>query len=817
MTNFILKFNQKNFKGLFFCLVCMSMLGFASHAHAVCYVNAAATAANDGSSWTDAYTNPQFALLNSACTEIWVARGVYKPTLGTLDTVSFDIGPGVAMYGGFTGGESSRDARDPAKFLTVLSGDIDNNDTNAGTTQVDTTIADIHGDNSRHVVTMSGSPSAKISASTVLNGFTITGGNAVYDFGGIGGGLLCDGEGEGNACSPTLGLDIFSGNNAATGGGGIYSNGSGGGEASASLTDVIFTGNSAKDGGGMYSVSTTDDSDTDGQSSPTLFNVIFDHNIAGNSGGAMYNETNGDGTLTPKLTNVTFSSNSVTGGLNSGGAIYNFSNTGTNAPLLVNVTFYRNSANFGGAMCNQSEGADSDMTPKLVNVTFNHNDAEFGGAMYNAGGAGAPVNVDIRNVILWADTASAEMDSAEIYNQGASVSIDHSVFEAGCPSSETFDCRTIYTSDPLLANLADNGGFTLTLLPATGSSAIDTADDTKCPTIDQRGTARPQRLHCDIGAVEVVATPPPVATPVSVTTPVNVRIPITLIGTDVNPGGPFTYTPTKPFHGGVAISGNIATYTPDTDFTGPDSFDYTVTDTHGISAPATVSIKVTSGPPVAKSFALEIPHNTTTSMTVSATDPNVGTFTFTFAVDKPTTHGTVSLSGNTAIYTPTHNYTGPDEYTYIATDLNGPSLPATVNIQVDPAPPVADDKVVTTPYNTPKQITLSGSDNDNLGGPFALTFALTSSPSHGTLGAISGSVVTYTPNHNYSGPDSFTYDTTDVNGESKPALVQITVLPPGTAPPPPSTTTAIPTLSTWGLFALAGLIGLTTMRRKRKV
>ncbi len=819
MTNYIWNFAKAKVNSAIIWVMLVSMLSISSHAQAVCYVNGVATGAKDGSSWTNAYTNPQFALLNSACTEIWVARGVYKPTLGTIDTVSFEIGPGVAMYGGFTGGESTRDARDPAKFLTILSGDIDNNDANADTTQVDVTSADIRGDNSRHVVTMFGTPTAKITASTVLNGFTITGGDAIVDFGGNGGGLLCDGDGEGNACSPTLGLDIFSGNNAGAKGGGMYNNGAEGGEASPTLTDVIFSGNSAKDGGGMFSISTTEHSDTPGQSSPTLFNVTFDHNTVSDAGGGMYNEGDDDGQLTPKLTNVTFSSNVVTSGANSGGAMYNTSNAGTISPDLTNVTFFGNSANFGGAMCNQSApNSGGDTTPTLQNVTFNRNVAEFGGAIYNADVTGTSIHTSLNNVILWADIASAEAESAEIYSKVvASVYVDHSVLEAGCPTDMTLTCDTIYSGDPLLGALADNGGFTLTLLPAVGSSAIDTARDATCPPIDQRGTARPQGFHCDIGAVEVVATPPPVATPASVTTPINVPIPITLIGTDANPGGPFAYSPTKPVHGGVTISGNIATYTPDTDFTGLDSFDYTVTDTNGTSAPARVSITVTSGPPIAKSFAIEIPHNMSASMTVSATDPNVGTFTFTFALVKPTSHGTVSLSGDTAMYTPTHNYTGPDEFTYTATDLNGKSLPATVTILVDPAPPVADPKTVVVPFNMAKQITLSGSDNDNLGGPFTLTFALTSSPSHGTLSAISGNLVTYTPNHNYSGPDSFTYDTTDINGESKPALVQITVLPPGVGPPPPpSSTKAIPTLGTWSLLALAGLIGLTAIRRQRK-
>jgi hypothetical protein len=61
------------------------------------------------------------------------------------------------------------------------------------------------------------------------------------------------------------------------------------------------------------------------------------------------------------------------------------------------------------------------------------------------------------------------------------------------------------TGDPLLGALADNGGPTLTMLPGTGSPAIDAfpADAGACPApIDQRGIQRPQGEGCDIGAVE---------------------------------------------------------------------------------------------------------------------------------------------------------------------------------------------------------------------------------------------------------------------------------------------------------------------------
>src|SRR5262249_10866858 len=78
---------------------------------------------------------------------------------------------------------------------------------------------------------------------------------------------------------------------------------------------------------------------------------------------------------------------------------------------------------------------------------------------------------------------------------------------------------------PALGVLADNGGPTMTLLPATGSPLIDAIPGLSCQadgatgiTTDQRGIARPQSEKCDIGAVEVAAPTPttPSASPVAV-------------------------------------------------------------------------------------------------------------------------------------------------------------------------------------------------------------------------------------------------------------------------------------------------------------
>ncbi|MEL6191054.1 MAG: right-handed parallel beta-helix repeat-containing protein, partial [Bacteroidota bacterium] len=93
------------------------------------YVAISATGANNGSSWTDAFTDLQDALTYARVCEnvreIWVAQGVYKPT-PTLDKdISFELVSGVAMYGGFKGVETMLSQRDWVSYKSILSGDLD--------------------------------------------------------------------------------------------------------------------------------------------------------------------------------------------------------------------------------------------------------------------------------------------------------------------------------------------------------------------------------------------------------------------------------------------------------------------------------------------------------------------------------------------------------------------------------------------------------------------------------------------------------------------------------------------------------------------
>jgi hypothetical protein len=149
------------------------------------------------------------------------------------------------------------------------------------------------------------------------------------------------------------------------------------------------------------------------------------------------------------------------------------------------------------------------------------------------------------------------------------------------------------------------------------------------------------------------------------------------------------------------------------------------------------------------------------------------------------TPGTPNSDTATLTYTPTAGYTGPDSFTYKTSDGTTDSNTATVTITVTPAntAPTADDASATTSAGTPAQVTLTGHDPETC----QLTFTIVSGPSHGSLGTITNqactpgtpnsdtATLTYTPTAGYTGPDSFTYKTSDGVTDSNTATVTITV------------------------------------------
>jgi hypothetical protein len=91
-------------------------------------------------------------------------------------------------------------------------------------------------------------------------------------------------------------------------------------------------------------------------------------------------------------------------------------------------------------------------------------------------------------------------------------------------------------------------------------------------------------------------------------------------------------------------------------------------------------------------------------------------------------------------------------------------------------PPAAIPQILTTPPDTAVSINLLASD-PNLAAP-SFTFAIQTPPAHGTLSAISGDRVVYTPNAGFVGSDAFAFTAADAEGVSNPATVSITISAP---------------------------------------
>jgi len=174
---------------------------------------------------------------------------------------------------------------------------------------------------------------------------------------------------------------------------------------------------------------------------------------------------------------------------------------------------------------------------------------------------------------------------------------------------------------------------------------------------------------------------------------------------------------------------------------------------------------------VAGAVTTNTPENTPVMLTLTATG---GAGTPVFTIITPPTHGTLgAINGAQVAYTPAANYSGPDSFTYRASDGTQLSNPATATIAVATVnnAPVATNSNVATGANVGLTLILGATDSDS---PI-LTYSIVTPPAHGTLGAVSGDRVTYIPARDYSGPDAFTFRANDGTSNSNVATVTITV------------------------------------------
>ena len=456
------------------------------------YVDDTATGNDDGSSWTNAYNYLQDALSaweaigSPSSVPIWVAEGMYYPddgigqTEGNVDS-SFFLQRNLDIYGGFPDDGSADEISDaaPDTNLTILSGDLDHNDTTDTNGIVTEAIFDgvdsfsnPLGSNAYHVVR------ARRANNSMLNGFVITAGVARgSDFAG---GMLIRRSTidltnlwfSGNAAELDTGaLDMlfstvsfdnvdFSGNATYGPGGAVYVT-----DSDLTIDNSDFSNNAGEAGGAIFII---------GDSGIDINNSSFSNNEASEDGGAIL-ATSDCCAPTLNIINTIFNNNFAD---TDGGALLLYDTDTT----IVNSVFSQNESDDDGGALYITGISDVDIT----NSSFSNNNAlDYGGGIR----VGSTVTLDLINSILWGNTADVgeAQQIADNNNTANSLTISYSIIEGGeagildvdevASTGVSYDTSNL-ESDPVFTD-ASNDDLTLTgCSPAIDSGNSDAITET---------------------------------------------------------------------------------------------------------------------------------------------------------------------------------------------------------------------------------------------------------------------------------------------------------------------------------------------------
>lgn len=230
-------------------------------------------------------------------------------------------------------------------------------------------------------------------------------------------------------------------------------------------------------------------------------------------------------------------------------------------------------------------------------------------------------------------------------------------------------------------------------------------------------------------------------------------------------------------NGTTAITANNQiSYTPNTGFTGTDSFTYTINDGNGHNATATVNVTVasTNQAPNAVNDTASTASATNVVVNVLNNDTDPDSDTLTIASVGVAQNGTAVIAGNSISYTPNASFSGTDTFTYTISDGNGHDATATVIITI--APPAvnhAPDAVEDAPStNHTEAITINVLANDTDPDGDTLTVTSITPPTFGTTTLNADGSVLFDPQGTI-GSISFSYTISDGRGGTDTTVVTI--------------------------------------------
>ena len=462
-----------------------------------------------------------------------------------------------------------------------------------------------------------------------------------------------------------------------------------------------------------------------------------------------------------------------------------FSDFGTSASTSCTASSAAGTMTVKGKIRDKDAGTSADYTAS-VTVTNSAPTAPDKSLTTNEGVAG--------NVTLQGIDANADTTSFTIVSQPSSGTLSGTGATPSCTTaSGTKTCNLTVTYTPN-ANFNGSDSFTYKVNDGTTNSSNATVSIT-------------------VNAVNDI----PTVLDVNETTIKNSPRTLTLSASDVDGDnttfsivtGPTAAQGTLGAIGAVTCTGTgtktctaPVTYTPTAGFTGTASFTYKANDGTADSGNGTATIVVSNNAPIAIGQSVTTNEDTDKTITLEGRDTNGDSTTFT-VVSQPSNGSVTALSGAAAgacdsaatkvctkdvTYTPSANFNGSDSFTYKVNDGTVDSSTVTVTITVSAVQdaPSASAITTSTPEDTAKSISLTGTDVDGEN----TTFAIIANPTNGAVTGINGTAncsgtatkictldVTYTPTANYNGSDSFTYRVNDGTGNSSTVTVSITVTP----------------------------------------
>ena len=364
-------------------------------------------------------------------------------------------------------------------------------------------------------------------------------------------------------------------------------------------------------------------------------------------------------------------------------------------------------------------------------------------------------------------------DSAASTDEGTSVAIELAAADA---NGDSLVFTIVQNPEHGALTEPDESG-TVTYAPNTDYNGEDEFTFQVSDGLEDSNTAK---VSINIAAVN----DPPVTEDQEVTVEENGEVSVTLTGSDPE-GEDLVFSITEdPVSGVLTGEAPDLVYTPSPGFSGNDGFTYVANDGESDSNASRVSITVSpvNDAPSAAGTSVETDEDESVTVALVASDPDSDSLTFT--ITSQPSHGALGeitpldSTSATVEYTPTPNYSGTDSFTFRASDGTANSNEATVDVTINPVndSPEAIDQSLDAPAGRTIEITLTASDPDG----DELTFSIVEGPQKGTLGPVerasdTSATVSYRPDSDQSGSDSFTFRATDDSEDSDIATVSIDI------------------------------------------